>query len=92
MMETLGSLKTSKNSSKLRPDGFGSASILGVLFITLGGDRMKVNVNIYDLTPEEYEALSSTRYSAKTMKSENDILMTSIYENDLNYTDICDKA
>ena len=91
MIETFGALINSENSSKLTQDEFGRASILGVPFITLGGDRVKLN-DIYDLTPEIYKALSSTAYSGKTMEEGNDILMKNIIKNDLNYTGVGDKS
>ena len=47
-------------------------SILGVPVISLGGDKIQVNDNIYQLTPETHKALSLTCYTGKTMKNEND--------------------
>ena len=69
MTETLGALMNSKNSSKLIPDDSGRASILGVPINTLGGDRIQINDNIFDLTPEIYKALSFTGYTGNTMKN-----------------------
>ena len=68
MTETLGALMNSKNSLKLIPDDSGRATILGVPINTLGGDRIQINENIFDLTPEIYKALSDT---GKNMKNEN---------------------
>ena len=73
MTETLGALMNSKNSIKLIPDDSGRATILEVPINTSGGDRIQINGNIYDLTPEIYKALSDTGYTGKNMKSENDI-------------------
>ena len=80
-MENLGTLVSSKNSLKIRQDASSRASILGTPIITLGGDRIKSNENIYDLTPEINKALSSTSYCGKTMKEESDFLTMNIIIN-----------
>ena len=67
------------------------ASILRTPIITLGGDRMKIFENIYDLTPEIYKVLSSTSYRAKTMKEGSHILNINIIINDLGYTGVGQK-
>ena len=56
---------SSANSLRIKSSRSG-ASILGVPIYTLGGDRMQINDNIYDITPEIHEALSSTTYTGKT--------------------------
>ena len=86
MMETLGAPMKSKNTLKLIQDDSARASILGIPIHTLGGDRIRINDDIYDLTPEIYKALSYTGYTAETMKKENDILMMYNIINDLGYT------
>ena len=83
--KTLGRLLSSANSLRIKSSPSG-ATILGVPIYTLGGDRIKINENIYDLTPEIYKALSDTGYTGKNMKSENDILMMNNITNDLGYT------
>ena len=85
MTKTLGSLMSSANSLKIKATPSG-ASILGVPIITLGGDRIQINDNVYDLTPEIYKALSNTGYTGNTMKNENDILMMNNIIRDLGYT------
>ena len=57
----------------------------------LSCDRVQINENIYDLTPEIYKALSDTGYTGKNMKSENDILMMYNIMRDLGYTGMGDK-
>ena len=91
MTETLGALMNSRISLKLIQIDSGRASILGVPFYTLGGNRIKMNDSVYDLTPEIYKVLSSTSYAGKTMKNENDILMMNNIIEDLGYTGIGDK-
>ena len=86
MTETLGALMNSKNSLKLVPDDSGSATILRVPINTLGGDRIQIKENIYDITPEIYKALSYTDYTGNTMKNENDILIMNKILRDLDYT------
>ena len=87
--KTLGRLMSSASSLKIKctPSG---ATILGVPINTLGGDRIQIKDNIYDLTPEIYKALSYTGYTGKTMKNENDILMLNNIIRDLGYTGIGD--
>ena len=72
MMETLGALMDSKNSLKLIQNDSGRASILGIPIHTLGGDRMQINDNVYNLTLELFIALSSISFSGKTMKNDKD--------------------
>ena len=81
---------SSLNSLKIIASPSGP-TILGIPIYTLGGDRMQIKDNIYDLTPEIYKALSDTGYTGKTMKNENDILMMNNIINDLGYTGIGDK-
>ena len=89
MTKTLGRLMSSANSLKIKSTTSG-ATILGVPIITLGGDRIQIKDNIYDLTPEIYKALSYTGYDGKTMQNENDILMMNNIIRDLGYTGIGD--
>ena len=89
MTKTLGRLMSSANSLKIKSSPSG-ATILGVPINTLGGDRIQIKDNIYDLTPEIYKTLSYTVYDGKTMKKENDILMLNNIIRDLRYTGIVD--
>ena len=89
MTKTLGRLMSSSNSLKIKPSPSG-ATILGVPINTLGGDRLQIKDNIYDLTPEIYKALSYTGYTGNTMKNEADILMMNNIKNHLVYTGLRD--
>ena len=89
MTKTFGRLMSSSNSLKIKPSPSGT-SILGVPIITLGGDRIQIKDNIYDLTPETHKALSYTGYTGNTMKNESDILMMNNIKNDLGYTGLRD--
>ena len=90
MTKTLGRLISSLNSLKIIASPSGP-TILGVPIYTLGGDRIQIKDNIYDLTPEIYKALSDTGYTGKTMKNESDILMMNNIKNDLGYTGVGDR-
>ena len=81
---------SSLNSLKIIASPSGP-TILGVPIYTLGGDRIQIKDNIYDLTPEMYKALSDTGYTGKTMKKESDILMMNNIINDLGYTGVGDR-
>ena len=85
MKKTLGRLMSSANSLKIDTTPSG-ATILGVPIVTLGGDKLRIQGNDYDLTPEIYKALSFTGYDGKAMKNENDILMLNNIIRDLGYT------
>ena len=89
MTKTLVRLMSSANSVKIisTPSG---ASFLGVPINTLGGDRIQIKHNIYDLTPEIYKALSYTGYTGEILKNENDILMLYNIVSDIGYTGIGD--
>ena len=85
MTKTLGRLMRSANSLRLISSPSG-ASILGVPIYTLGGDKLRIRDNDYELTPAIYKALSYTGYNGKSLKNENDILMMNNVINDLGYT------
>ena len=89
MTKTLGRLMSSSNSLKIKPSPSG-ATILGVPINTLGGDRIQMKDNLYDLTPEIYKALSYTGYTGNTMKNEADVLMMNNIKNDFGYTGLRD--
>ena len=85
MTKTLGLLMSSPNSLRIKPSPSGP-TFLGVPIYTLGGDKLRIRDNDYELTPEIYKALSYTGYTGETMKNENDILMMNNIINDLGYT------
>ena len=85
MTKTLGRLMASSNSLKIKPSSSG-ARTLGVPIYTLGGDKLRIHNNDYELTPEIYKALSFTGYTGKTRKNADDILMMTITLNNLRYT------
>ena len=91
-METLGALMNSRKSLKLIQDDWSRTSILGISIYTLGGHRLKIDANSYDLTPEVYKTLCSTSYTGKNIKDGNDSLTTDTIKNKLNLTGIADKS
>ena len=91
MREVLGSLTKSCNSLKITQDEFGQATFSGVPFQIIGGDRIRINDNIFDSFPGIYEDLSLTSYSGKPMKDELDILMMKNITNNSGYRGIGDQ-
>ena len=55
MTKTLGNLMSSSNSLKVESTPSG-ATTLGVPIYTLGGDKLRIRDNDYELTPELYKA------------------------------------
>ena len=91
MRQMLGSLMNSRNSLKINQDESGRANILGIPIQISEGDTIKINENVYELTPEIYKALTYTTYSGNNMKDENDILMMYNIIRDLGYSGIGDR-
>ena len=88
--KTLERWLSSLNSLKSKPSP-SETTILGVPIYTLGGNKLRIRHNVYELTPEVYKALSYTGYNGDSMKNENDILILYNISNDLGYTGVGDK-
>ena len=86
MRQMIGSLMNSRNSLKITQDESGRANILGVPIQISEGDTTKINENVYELTPEIYNALSDTGYTGRNMRNEGDNLMMNNIIRDLGYT------
>ena len=52
---------SSLSSLGIDQDDLDRATVLGVPIFTLGGEKLKINDNIYELTDEIHNALSLTR-------------------------------
>ena len=91
MRQMIGSIMNSRNSLKITQDESGRANILGVPIQISEGDTMKINENVYELTPEIYKALTYTTFTGNTMKDENDILMMYNIIRDLGYNGTGDR-
>ena len=59
MTKSLGRLMSRSNSLKIKSSPSG-ATKLGVPIYTLGEDKLRIRDNVFDLTPENYKALSYT--------------------------------
>ena len=68
MRQMIGSLMNSRNSLKITRDESGRANILGIPIQISEGDTIKINENIYELTPEIYKALTYTTYTGNNMR------------------------
>ena len=90
MAKTLGSLMTGSNSLRIKAPPSGP-TFLGVPIYTLGGDKLRMRDNDYELTPEVYKALSYIGYTGTIMKKVKDILMMNNIIKDLGYTGIGDE-
>ena len=91
MRQMIGSLMNSRNFLKITQDESGKANILGVPIQISEGDTIKINENVYQLTPEIYKALTYTTYTGNTMRDENDILMMYNIIRDLGYNGTGDR-
>ena len=91
MRQMLGALMNSRNSLKITQDESGRANILGVPIQISEGDTIKINENVYELSPEIYKALTYSTYTGNTMKNEIDILMMYNIIRDLGYNVIGDR-
>ena len=91
LRQMIGSLMNSGNSLKITQDESGRANILGVPIQISEGDTIKINENVYELTPEIYKALTYTSYAGDTMEDENDIIMMFNIIRDLGYNGIGDR-
>ena len=91
MPQMIGSLMSSRNFLEITEDESGRANILGVPIQISEGDTIKINENIYELTPEIYKALTYTTYTGNTMKNENDILMMYNIIRDIGYDGVGDR-
>ena len=72
LKDTFDSLKNTSSSLKLKKDIDDNYSILKSVIKPLGGDKILVNGNIYEITPEIHKALSKSTFTGKSMKDEDD--------------------
>ena len=63
--ETLGSLMRSCNCLGIEFVEAGRVNILSIRFQTLGADKTKTNVNVFEFSYEIYKALFPTGYTGK---------------------------
>ena len=91
LKDTFKSLSNTPTSLKLSKDKDGDMSILGIPIKSLGGDRILVNDNnIYEFSREIHRALSSSTYTGKSMKNENDRRNLYNFLTDIGYSGVFD--
>ena len=90
LRNTFKSLTETSNSLKLNNDINGNFSILDTNIQPLGGDKVQVRDNIYELNPELHNALSKPSYTGNSMKNENDRKTLYNFLTDVGYTGIGD--
>ena len=86
MRKMLGVLMNSANSLKITQDEFGRANILSAPIQISKGDTIKINENIYELTPEVYKALSNPLYTGNTLNNDDNFLLLYKILKDVKYT------
>ena len=91
LQDTFKSLTETSNSLKLNKDKQDNLSILGVPIKSLGGDQIQVYDNIYEFNPEIHKALSSSSYTGRSMKNENDRRTLYNFLTDVGYNGIGDE-
>ena len=82
----LGALMNGANSLKITEDELGRVNILGTPIQVSEGDLMKINGNIYKLTPQVFKALTDPLYTGNCMNNDDDFLMLYNILKDVNYT------
>ena len=83
----MGKFLSGKFSLKIDQDrGTGGVSKNNTPVLTLGGDSRKLGDNVYEITPENHKAPSSTAYTGESMKDEKNILRMKNNLRDLAYT------
>ena len=86
MRQMIGSLMNIRNSLKIIQDESNRATILNVPIQISEDDKIKINENVYELSPEIFKALSDPLYKGKTMKNDEEFLMLYSILKDINYT------
>ena len=86
LKNTFKSLKETPSSLKLNHDINGNFSILGTNITPLGGDKIQVHDNIYELNPELHSALSKPSYTGSSMKNVDDRKTLYNFSTDVGYT------
>ena len=92
MKGKLSSLTRASTSLRLKQDDLANLSILGTPLQILGGKKIKINDDVYDLSPETHKALSSTSYTGKFMRDEENLRTLYNILKDVGYTGIGDRS
>ena len=86
LKNTLKSLTETSSSLELNYDINGNFSILDTNIIPLGGDKIQIQDNIYELNPELHNALSKPSYTGSSMKNVDDRKTFYNFLTDVGYT------
>ena len=81
----------SANSLKINQGELGRVNVLGTPILVSEGDLMKINENIYKLTPQVFKPLTDPLYTGNAMNNDNDFLMLCNILKDVNYTGTGDR-
>ena len=79
MTKILGKFFASSKSLRIKQYNSDTAAILGETIQILGGNKIKIGDNIYNLTSDIHKVLSSTSHNGKTMKKNSDILLMKFF-------------
>ena len=90
LQNTFDLLENTSTSLKLNKDEDDNYKVLNSVIKPLGGDKILVNGNIYELTPEIHKALSNPSYTGKSMKNENDRRNLYNFLTDIGYNGLGD--
>ena len=91
LKNTFNSLIDSDDSLKIIKDKDGNMSILNKQIKFIGGDRLQLNNNIYEFSPEINKALSNKNYTGKSMKNDDDQRTLYNFLRDIGYNGLGDK-
>ena len=72
LKDTIESLKNTNTSLKLNQNEDGNYKILDTIIKPIGNNKILVNGNTYNFSPEMYKALSRSSYTGKSMEDQND--------------------
>ena len=87
----IGALMNSAISLKITKDELGRVNLLDTPIQVSEGDLIKLNKNIYKITPQVFKALTDPLYTGNTMNTADDFLMLYIILKVVNYTSIGDR-
>ena len=84
--DTIKSLKDDHSSVKLNEDEDGNMTILNTPIKFSGGDKVRVNDNIYEFNNEIHKALSKSTFTGKSMRNYDDRRTLYNFLKDIGYT------
>ena len=91
LKNTFKSLENTSTSLKLNKDKNDNLSIHGKPIRSIGGDKILVNGNIYEFSPEIHKSLSRSNYTGRSMKNEDDKRNLNNFLTDIGYNGLGDE-